>query len=301
MCRGQGFADLREGCQRGRHWRCHLMRVRVGIRSIISIWISIFPQIALAIGVLTSSWGVRVHRFCGFVPGGGCDTGSRWRCRLVCVGVRVRSSKTGLFGYIILYLYFGLFLAQKYIYGRRSILWIGFFNKWQKIADTFPFYLGSMLVFPFKKEKTWSGVSSRTAMGQAHSVYFQFLGSQQNKTCSWFTSPWTPLAPREGASKPHKCTKGLSFCPPGKRPLIGAAIEMLLPFLFREICNGKKTTSKVVGASFSHLISCIEAAPASEFQWQPIRHRWRRKVGRLKGKHRRFMGVKVARYRWLVI
>ena len=29
-----------------------------------------------------------------------------------------------LFGYI-LYLYFGLFLAQKYFYGRRSILWIG--------------------------------------------------------------------------------------------------------------------------------------------------------------------------------
>ena len=27
---------------------------------------------------------------------GGCHTGSRWRCRLVCVGVRVRRSKTGL-------------------------------------------------------------------------------------------------------------------------------------------------------------------------------------------------------------
>ena len=53
-----------------------------------------FSQIALAIGVLTSSWGVR---FCGFVVGGGfCHTGSRWRCRLVCVGVRVRRSKTGL-------------------------------------------------------------------------------------------------------------------------------------------------------------------------------------------------------------
>ena len=54
------------------------------------------PQIALAIGVLTSSWGVRVRRFCGFVAGGSCHTGSRWRCRLVCVGVRVRRSKTGL-------------------------------------------------------------------------------------------------------------------------------------------------------------------------------------------------------------
>ena len=53
---------------------------------------NIFPQIALAIRVLTSSWGVRVRRFCGFVAGGGCHTGSRWRCRLVCVGVRVRLS-----------------------------------------------------------------------------------------------------------------------------------------------------------------------------------------------------------------
>ena len=30
-----------------------------------------FPQIALAVGVPTSSWGVRVRRFCGFVAGGG--------------------------------------------------------------------------------------------------------------------------------------------------------------------------------------------------------------------------------------
>ena len=29
-CRGQGFADLREGCHGGCHWRCHLMRPRVG-------------------------------------------------------------------------------------------------------------------------------------------------------------------------------------------------------------------------------------------------------------------------------
>ena len=36
---------------------------------------NIFPQIALAIGVLTSSWGVRVRRFCGFVAGGAVTQG----------------------------------------------------------------------------------------------------------------------------------------------------------------------------------------------------------------------------------
>ena len=85
--------------------------------------------------------------------GGGCHTGCRWRCNLLmCVRLRVRRSNTGqgfadlrdggviwraygwgfvgenkflyLFGQN-LYLYFGLFLAQKYIYGRRCILWIG--------------------------------------------------------------------------------------------------------------------------------------------------------------------------------
>ena len=59
-----------------------------------------FPQIALAIGVLTSGWGMRVRRFCGFLAAEavtqGAVTGCRWRCRLVCVGVRVRRSKTGL-------------------------------------------------------------------------------------------------------------------------------------------------------------------------------------------------------------
>ncbi len=51
----------------------------------------VFPQIALAIGVLTSSIRVRVRRFCGFVLGGGCRAGCRLRCRLnVCVWVRVR-------------------------------------------------------------------------------------------------------------------------------------------------------------------------------------------------------------------
>ena len=41
----------------------------------------------------TSSWGVSVRRFCGFVAGrGGCHAGSRWRCLLVCVAVRVQLS-----------------------------------------------------------------------------------------------------------------------------------------------------------------------------------------------------------------
>ena len=96
----------------------------------------LFPQIALAIGVLTSSWWVRVRRFCGFVAGGAvtqgvvggvawCVQGSQIEglslealcgaCRgqglqiqdravtrgvvrgvVVCVGVRVRRCKTGL-------------------------------------------------------------------------------------------------------------------------------------------------------------------------------------------------------------
>ena len=59
---------------------------------------SLFPQIALAIGVLTSSWWVRVRRFCGLVAGGG-----RLSHRVslealcgMCTGVRVRRCKTGL-------------------------------------------------------------------------------------------------------------------------------------------------------------------------------------------------------------
>ena len=68
-CRGQGFADLREGCHGGCHWRCHLMRPRVG--------------------------------FCGLKS--------------------FLQKFSFLFGYV-LYLYFGLFLAQKYIYRRRCIL-----------------------------------------------------------------------------------------------------------------------------------------------------------------------------------
>ena len=49
-------------------------------------WVPLFFLIALAIGVLTSSWGVKVRRFCGFVVGG------MVRCRLVRIGVRVRLS-----------------------------------------------------------------------------------------------------------------------------------------------------------------------------------------------------------------
>ena len=55
-----------------------------------------FSQIALAIGVLTSSWGLRVRRILWIGCGGGSHTGSRWGCPLVCVGARVRRSKTGL-------------------------------------------------------------------------------------------------------------------------------------------------------------------------------------------------------------
>ena len=50
----------------------------------------LFPQIALATGVLTSSIGVRVRRFFGFVLGGGCRAGCRSRCCLMSVWVRVR-------------------------------------------------------------------------------------------------------------------------------------------------------------------------------------------------------------------
>ena len=45
-----------------------------------------FPQIALAIGVLSSSIGVRVRRFCGFVFGGACRAVCRLRCLVMCMG-----------------------------------------------------------------------------------------------------------------------------------------------------------------------------------------------------------------------
>ena len=43
----------------------------------VRVWgfAGLFPKIALAIGVLTSSWGVRVRRFCGFVAGGAVTQG----------------------------------------------------------------------------------------------------------------------------------------------------------------------------------------------------------------------------------
>ena len=62
----------------GAPWKCNA----VTSCSTNSTWIgstytfnSVFPQIALAIGVLTSSWGVRVRRFCGFVAGGAVTQG----------------------------------------------------------------------------------------------------------------------------------------------------------------------------------------------------------------------------------
>ena len=101
------------------------MRVRVGIRSIISYYfylnVHFSPNSFSYRGSYFKLGGEGSQILWIRAGGGGCHKGSRWRCRLVCVGVRVRRSKTGLFGYI-LYLYFGLFLAQKYIYGRRSIL-----------------------------------------------------------------------------------------------------------------------------------------------------------------------------------
>ena len=52
----------------------------------------VIPQIALAIGVLTSSLGGEGSQILWIRCGGDCHTGSRRRCRLVCVGVRVRLS-----------------------------------------------------------------------------------------------------------------------------------------------------------------------------------------------------------------
>ena len=68
------------------------------VRGILTLFI--IPQIALAIGVPTSSIGVRVRRFCGFVSGGGCRAGCCLRCRLICVWVRARKSR-GLSGRLL--------------------------------------------------------------------------------------------------------------------------------------------------------------------------------------------------------
>ena len=54
-------------------------------------------------GVAWCVWGS------GFAdPKGGCHTRCRWRCRLVCVGVRVRRSKTGLSQRVSLEVSFGV-------------------------------------------------------------------------------------------------------------------------------------------------------------------------------------------------
>ena len=45
-----------------------------------------FPQIALAIGVLSSSIGVTVRRFCGFDFWGACRAVRCLRCRVMCMG-----------------------------------------------------------------------------------------------------------------------------------------------------------------------------------------------------------------------
>ena len=171
----------------------HFRMKQLGERD--SYWHSCsFPQIAVAIGVLTSSWLVRVCRFCGFVVGGGAvtqgvvggvvwcvlgsgfadprpgchHTGCRWRCNLLCVGVRglqisrrvsVEVSSDACTGgdsqfylYInfhfclvifYLYLYFGLFLARN-ISIEKDLSCESAWNKLQKIADTIPCYLGPM-------------------------------------------------------------------------------------------------------------------------------------------------------------
>ena len=65
------------------------------------------------------------------------------------VGIRSIFQFPFLFGYI-LYLYFGLFVAQKYIYGRRPILWIGLKqiaeNRWY-LSMLFGVYAGIILYF----------------------------------------------------------------------------------------------------------------------------------------------------------
>ena len=48
-----GFAHPRQGCRhRGCHWRCHLMRVRVGVRSIIYyFWINLYLCLVITVSV----------------------------------------------------------------------------------------------------------------------------------------------------------------------------------------------------------------------------------------------------------
>ena len=92
-------------------------------------------QIALAIGVLTSSIGVRVCRFCGFVLGEGL---------LGRVSSEVSSE-----------------VSSDVCMGEGSQLFLDSFwvGQGQKIDDTFPCYLGSMVVKFFSKGVWASGCS----------------------------------------------------------------------------------------------------------------------------------------------
>ena len=130
-------------------------------------WLFFFAQIALAIGVLTSSWGGEGSQILWIRCGGGCHTGCCWRCRLVCRGQGSQIQDRAVWLYFISVFWF----VSRNISMEEDLSCESAWNKWQTIADTFPFYLGSMLVFPFKKEKTWSGVSSLTAMEGTFRVY----------------------------------------------------------------------------------------------------------------------------------
>ena len=174
---------------------------------------SFFSQVALATGVLTSSWGVRVHRFCGFVARGGCHTGCRWRCRLVCRGQGSQIQDRAVWLYFISVFWFvscpEIYLWKK-IYLVNRLFQQMAENRWY-LSMLFGVYAG----FPIQE-------------GKKHGPAFQFpdrngrdipcilSSSDPNKTRLAVDSlvPGTPLAPREGASKPHKCTKGFPFCPP---------------------------------------------------------------------------------------
>ena len=107
---GSGFADPKGGCHTRCRWRCRLVcvgvrvrRSKTGLSQRVSLEVSFGVcggqglQIRKGVviegvvgGVAWCVWGS------GFAdPKGGCHTRCRWRCRLVCVGVRVRRSKTG--------------------------------------------------------------------------------------------------------------------------------------------------------------------------------------------------------------
>ena len=72
----------------------------MGDRDISSTWALLAPQRALAVGVLTSSIGVRVRRFFGFVLGG-CRAGCCLRCRLMFSSWCVWASVRRFFGFVL--------------------------------------------------------------------------------------------------------------------------------------------------------------------------------------------------------